>query len=71
MENNTVSVLLKDNDSDWSDIVDITLTAKERRILSDYASDDYDAVWDSLCNRIEDTYAAIPENWYIDCLIGS
>ena len=62
----TITIALRDNYSDWSDMVDIEVSYDEYAILRDFEESGYDEVWDKLCDRIERRYRALPLDWYID-----
>lgn len=56
-----------DNNKNYSKTITMCIPTKMHRILSSFAvEEDYDYMWDMLCDMIENSNHDLPRNWFID-----
>ena len=62
-----ITVRLGDDDNkNYSKTITMLIPTKMHRILSNFEMDQYDDMWDSLCDMIRDANDDLPRNWFID-----
>lgn len=62
-----ITVRLGDDDNkNYSKTITMLIPTKMHRILSNFEMDQYDDMWDSLCDMIGDANDDLPRNWFID-----
>lgn len=61
-----IDVTIRDNDNkDFAFVYSAKISQTDFATLNDYDSENYEEVWDRLCNRIEKVMPS-HVNWYID-----
>ena len=61
-----ITIIIKDNsDETYMKQIFVYLETEKINVLKNYNSDQYDTVWDRLCDHISMTYR-LPDDWYID-----
>lgn len=64
-----IHVHIKDNDDKNFEYIHAThVSAEEYETLKNYDAEDYDMVWDRLCERIDRVMPASRPDWYIDTI---
>ena len=69
MNKTRIKIEIKDNyDNNYNKVIYLYIDDDDYKILKNYEMEDYDRVWDNLCDMIEENYEDLPSDWYIDRL---
>lgn len=55
-----------DNNENYDKTITMFIPTKMHRILSNFEMDEYDSMWDWLCDMIASEYSDLPRNWFIN-----
>lgn len=54
------------NNKNYSKTVELMISTKMHRILSNFDFDEYDEAWDQMCDMIGNKNSELPRSWFID-----
>lgn len=62
-----ITIKLGDDDNrNYSKTIELIIPTKMHRILSSFDMDEYDEMWDKMCDMISYENRGLPRSWFID-----